>query len=95
MTKSLGFGTDGGVWSTDRSTAIKVFSRTKNYAIELESYRRLQEAGITDLIGFTVPELFGWDDELLVIEMSLVKPPMSWTSGKSISTGRPIFLRTS
>jgi hypothetical protein len=89
--KSLGFGTDGGVWSTDRSTAIKVFSRAKNYATELESYRRLKEAGITNLVGFAVPELFGCDDELLVIEMSLVKPPFVLDFGKVYLDRPPDF----
>lgn len=87
----LGFGTDGAVWSTDRSTAIKVFSRAKNYATELESYRRLREAGITDLLGFAVPELYGSDDELLVIEMSLVKPPYVLDFGKVYLDRSPDF----
>jgi hypothetical protein len=88
---ALGVGTDGAVWSTDVSSAIKVFSRAKNYATELESYRRLREAGVTDLLGFAVPELFGWDDELLVIEMSLVKPPYVLDFGKVYLDRPPDF----
>ncbi|HUE71388.1 MAG TPA: hypothetical protein VMP01_10940 [Pirellulaceae bacterium] len=88
---SLGFGTDGVIWSTNVSSAIKVFSRAKNYATELESYRRLHDAGITDLAGFAVPELYGSDDDLLVIEMSLVKPPYVLDFGKVYLDRPPDF----
>jgi len=39
------------------------------------AYLRLQEHGITDLEGFHVPEMIRWDDEFLVIEMTIVTRP--------------------
>lgn len=43
--KQLGYGTDGGVWRTNRDSAIKVFERLYNYDDELECYRRFTDCG--------------------------------------------------
>ena len=84
----LGYGKDGTVFSTlpqDVSpgnwagpTAIKAMARDDLYARELAVYRRLAERGIGGPIrvcGHNVPQLLGQDDELLVIEMTIVTRP--------------------
>ena len=78
----LGFGTDGSVWRTDRDTAVKVFQRELNYRMELGSYRRLSDHDITEIDIFTIPTLIGSDDELLVVEISIVTPPFLLDFGK-------------
>jgi hypothetical protein len=35
----------------------------------------LQQAAITEVRGFHVPELIRWDDTLRIIEMTIVTPP--------------------
>jgi hypothetical protein len=59
-----------------------VIRNSKNYADELESYHRLQNADIHELCGFAVPWLIGHDDELRVIEMSIVQRPYLLDFGK-------------
>ena len=73
--RPLGVGTDGAVWETSRGTAIKVFEREKSYYLEYGCYERFSEYGITVIEGLEVPQYIGSSDELLVIEMSMVKPP--------------------
>ena len=36
---------------------------------------RFRDVGLIDAMGFNVPELIGYDDELLAIEMTVVRPP--------------------
>jgi hypothetical protein len=43
----LGEGTDGAVWATDDSTAVKVFWRARGYYNERDSYQRLADFGVT------------------------------------------------
>jgi hypothetical protein len=65
--------------------------REHNYRLERESYQRLQAAGVTELRGFAVPELIDFDDELLVIEMTIVSPPFLLDFGKVHFDRRPEF----
>jgi hypothetical protein len=71
----LGYGSDGNVWRSSAKSAIKVLSHEKTYRVELECYRRLKEAGVQQVGDFNVPMLEGYDDDLWVIEMSIVQPP--------------------
>jgi hypothetical protein len=80
--KHLGSGEDGAVWQTSDNTAIKVLERRRNYNNEVESYQRIQNEGIANLLEFTIPALVGFDDELLVVEMSFVSPPCLIDFGK-------------
>ena len=73
----FGHGMDGSVWVSDRESAIKVIRNRKNYADELESYRRLKSANVRFLCGFAVPQLIGFSDELRVIEMDVVQKTVS------------------
>lgn len=72
----LGGGTDGDVWETSAETAIKVFKYEHGYQNERDSYLRLQEFGVTEKIdGFWVPEIVGYHDELMIVEMDIVQDP--------------------
>lgn len=78
----LGFGTDGVVWETDRDSVVKVIERPHVYRNERDCYRRFLERGATEIAGFAVPVLIDFDDELLVIEMTIVDPPRILDFGK-------------
>lgn len=56
-------------------TAIKAHKDSEAYVRERGVYRRLREAGITEIMGFRVPELIRYDDKLRIIEMTIVTPP--------------------
>ncbi|MGE0537316.1 MAG: hypothetical protein AB7O68_20255 [Pirellulales bacterium] len=73
----LGGGTDGEVWKSSQETAIKVFQRLAGYANERDTYLRLAEYGVVrKLAGFWIPIILDYDDELMIVEMSLMnKPP--------------------
>jgi hypothetical protein len=87
----LGAGIDGEVWRSNRNTGVKVVQRQHNYHLELESYQRLGAAGVRELRGFSVPELVDFDDELLVVEMTIVSPPFILDFGKVHFDRRPEF----
>lgn len=75
----LGDGKDGIVSSTLGSfrgpTAVKVLRRPDLYLRELACYRRLAEHGVVQVCGHNVPQLVGYDDGLLIIEMTIVSRP--------------------
>ncbi|MBI3839401.1 MAG: hypothetical protein HY288_15895 [Planctomycetia bacterium] len=71
----LGNGTDGKVWESNRKTAIKAFEWEKGYQLEYGCYERFAEFAVSEINGFDVPQLIGSDDELFVIEMTIVAPP--------------------
>jgi hypothetical protein len=87
----LGFGTDGRVWRTSRKSAIKVFEREANYQRERDCYRRLKSREIRRLGCFEIPRLFDGDDQLLVIEMSVVAPPFLLDFAKAYLDRPPDF----
>ena len=87
----LGYGTDGAVWKSSRKSAVKAIERPDNYRLELVSYQRLQAAGVRNIRGFAVPQLIDHDDELLVIEMTIVSPPFLLDFGKVHFDRRPEF----
>ncbi len=78
--KQLGFGVHGSVFSVQNQTngrhsAVKAHERERFYLRERNVYRRLQEFSVTDVGGAEVPQLIGCDDELWVIEMTIVSRP--------------------
>ena len=80
LAERLGDGVHGIVMvAEDKSkpgkTAIKAHKDAEAYAREREVYQRLREAGIIEILGFRVPELIHYDDELRIIEMTIVTPP--------------------
>ena len=45
------------------------------YLRERAVYERLRDAGVSEILGFNVPQLIRFDDELRIIEMSIVARP--------------------
>jgi hypothetical protein len=75
----LGFGIHGIIFVAEDKcgggkTAVKAH-REDPYRRELSVYARLQQIGVTEILGFNVPQLMGADDALRVIEMSIVMRP--------------------
>ena len=81
MGDRLGFGIDGLVTgfiiaSGEQMTrAIKVFVKEARYLTERDVYLRLQEHEAVSIQGHAVPQLYAFDDNLWIIEMSIVRPP--------------------
>lgn len=72
----LGEGTDGAVWTTNRGTAVKAYQSIRGYANEHDSYERLASYGVTEKIaGFWIPQMWGWNDRMLAIEMDFMQRP--------------------
>ena len=70
----LGEGTDGAVWATDIESAVKVFWAERGYFNERDTYLRLAEWNVTQsLDGFWIPQMYGYNDELKVVEMDLMQ----------------------
>ena len=87
---ALGIGQEGFVWKTgtERASAIKVFDRQRNYLNEIEIYLILESHEVSEIKGFTIPKLIDFDDELWIIELSIVSPPYLLDFGKA-SVGFP------
>jgi hypothetical protein len=76
----LGSGMHGNVFRAGSSSAagevaLKVHLRRDPFEQELETYLRLREAMVTQVLGFNVPQLLGYDAELWVLEMTVVQQP--------------------
>ena len=80
LAEPLGSGKDGIVLVAKRKSkparvAIKVHRFPEAYLREKQAYERLREADVSAVLGFRVPQLIGCDDELRVIEMTIVARP--------------------
>jgi hypothetical protein len=87
----LGFGVHGIVFATNRKSAIKIHGQEAAYRREREVYVRLQELGVEQVRGFSVPQLIGYDDVLLAIEMGIVTPPFVLDFAAAYLDGPPGF----
>jgi hypothetical protein len=58
-----------------KTTAIKAHERERFYLKERKVYQRLQQFEVTHIRNAEVPQLVGFDDELWVIEMTIVSRP--------------------
>jgi hypothetical protein len=70
----------GNVFRADSSAAagemaLKVHLRSEPFDLELRTYLRLREANVARVLGFNVPQLLGYDVELMVLEMTVVQQP--------------------
>jgi hypothetical protein len=81
--KKLGNGTDGSVWQTNRSTAVKACEDWLRYSTERDCYWHLTEKGVFSICGYAIPRLLGTSDEHLVIEIEVVSPPCILDFGKA------------
>lgn len=80
LAERLGFGIHGIVHVIEDNSkavkgAIKVHHAAEPYLRECQVYERLRDAGVSEMLGFHVPQLIRFDDELRVIEMSIVTRP--------------------
>ncbi len=80
LAERLGFGIHGTIFVAENNskagkTAIKAHYSVEPYLRERNVYRRLQNAGIGNITGFNVPQLIRFDDELRIIEMTVVARP--------------------
>jgi hypothetical protein len=78
LAERLGFGIHGMIFvAEDKSgggkTAVKAHREEDPYRRELSVYARLQQIGVTEILGFNVPQIIDADDALRVIEMSIVR----------------------
>lgn len=71
----LGEGKDGVVHRTNRKSAVKELKRPDLYHRELRAYQVLSDLSISEVGGFKVPRLIGFDDDSRIIEMTIVTPP--------------------
>ena len=75
ITGQLGRGLHGSVHLTSAMTAVKAHKVYQSYRRECDCYNRLHERNITEICGHHVPQFLASDDELSVIEMTIVTPP--------------------
>lgn len=76
----LGFGIYGIVYAIEGNAhpgvaALKTHYAEEPYLREKQVYERLREVGVMEVRGFRVSQLIAFDDELLALEMTVVKPP--------------------
>jgi hypothetical protein len=80
LAERLGFGIHGIIYAVKDNlkvgkTALKAHNSVEPFLRERDVYKRLKDAAITEIIGFNVPQLIRFDDELRLIEMSIVARP--------------------
>ncbi|HWD92674.1 MAG TPA: hypothetical protein VG938_10020 [Verrucomicrobiae bacterium] len=80
LAERLGFGIHGIIFVAENNsesgkTAIKVHRSLEPYLREREVYQRLSVIGVSEILGFHVPQLIRFDDELRIIEMTVVTRP--------------------
>jgi hypothetical protein len=78
--KQLGFGVHGIVFEAQYQaerglSAIKAIEQGAHYLRERDVYLRLTENAITRIRGCNVPKLLQYDDDLWIIEMTVVTRP--------------------
>ena len=80
LSETLGSGKDGIVLVAKHKTkpadvAVKILCLEELYWREKGAYQRLGTMAVTTVLGFNVPELIAFDDELLALEMTIVRRP--------------------
>src|ERR1041384_1379860 len=80
LAETLGSGKDGIVIvakhkAKPMDAAIKVLALDEPYVREKLVYERLESHRLMSVAGFNVPQLIAFDDELRVLEMTIVKRP--------------------
>ena len=99
LAETLGSGKDGIVLVAKHKAkpakpadiAIKVLRFDEGYLRERQAYQRLGKIAITTVLGFNVPQLLGFDDELRVLEMTIVKRPFVLDFAAAYLDARPEF----
>jgi hypothetical protein len=80
LAERLGFGIHGIIFVAENNsqggkTAIKAHRSREPYQRERDVYKRLNSVGVSEILGFNVPQMIRSDDELRVIEMTVVARP--------------------
>lgn len=83
LDQQLGQGTDGMVWKSRQLTAIKAFYGEPQFRTELACYQRLKSHAVRRIGALTVPRLVGSSSQLMVVEMTIVRPPYLLDFGKA------------
>jgi hypothetical protein len=91
LRRQLGWGYEGLVYATVLKTAIKAYRHINLYENERNVYFRLRDRQIKSVGRFAVPEFVGCDDELRVLEMSIVSPPFILDFAGAYLDKRPPF----
>jgi len=96
LVETLGSGKDGIVLvakhkAKPANVAIKVLRWAEFYQREKQVYQRLRELEVNTLRGFNVPQLLGCDDDLRVLEMTIVKRPFVLDFAGAYLDARPEF----
>jgi hypothetical protein len=89
--REVGFGVHGSVLETTRKSAVKAFESEAHYTRERNVYLRLRRLGVSAIGECQVPRLVDFDDELWVIEMTLVSPPFVLDFGGAYLDQRPDY----
>ena len=77
------------MFKTAHNTAIKVYDLVAGYLRERDAYKRLKERGVFAIRGMNIPRVERWDDELYVVEMSVVHVPCVLDFGGAYLDNRP------
>jgi hypothetical protein len=91
LVEQFGWGYEGLVYSTVSKSAIKAFRHRELYENELKVYLRLRDHAVKAAHEFAVPRLISWNDEFLVIEMTIVSPPFILDFAGAYLDKRPPF----
>jgi hypothetical protein len=96
LTRRLGFGVHGIIFSTHSKSgsgrsAVKVHREVEPYRRERQIYERLKKASAVVVAGFNIPKLVQADDELRIIEMSIVRRPFVLDFAGAYLDSRPEF----
>ncbi len=80
VSERLGFGIHGSVFTLEGNSdfgasAVKIIRDRAAFFRECDTYERLREHGVFEVCGFHVPQLLSYDEALLAVEMTVVKPP--------------------
>jgi hypothetical protein len=96
LIETLGSGKDGIVLVAKNKTksadiAIKVFGHDERYWREKQVYERLSTRKVMTVLDFNVPQLIGFEDSLLVLEMTIVERPFVLDFASAYLDERPEF----
>src|SRR5205823_9664335 len=96
IAEPLGSGKDGivlvGKSGIDPAkVALKAHRFLELYLREKGVYQRLEEREVSAVLGFNVPQLLGFNDELQIIEMTIVKRPFALDFAGAYLDIRPDF----
>lgn len=92
----LGHGIDGIVFKAECQSeamfsALKAYWQGRSFTQQLRAYLRLREHGVSTIRGSNVPQLIAFDDDLQVLEMTIVTPPYILDFAKATLDRGPDF----